>query len=65
MNREFPAAQAVTEPPRRIEPADNARSALQALSAPGTSHLLVCPPGEESPDGVVAALDIVDLVTHP
>ena len=61
----IPAGQAITEPPHRIEPLDTGRGALEALAEPGVSHLLVCPAVDEPPLGVVAAIDIVDLVTRP
>ena len=58
------AAQAITEPPHFVEPDAIARVALEALEAPGVTHLLVAPSGG-APQGVVAAIDLVDLVTHP
>jgi len=60
----LPAAHAITEPPHFVEPDAIARVALEALEAPGVTHLLVAPSGG-APHGVVAAIDLVDLVTHP
>lgn len=59
------ASRAITEPPHFVEPDAIARAALEALEAPGVSHLLVAPAGGSAPHGVVAAIDLVDLVTHP
>jgi CBS domain-containing protein len=61
----MPAAQAITEAPHRIEPGDTGRGALEALSEPGVSHLLVCPAQDGPPFGVVSPIDVVDLVTRP
>ena len=59
------AGQAITEPAHSVEPDSIARVALEALEAPGVTHLLVAPAGGGPPHGVVAALDLVDLVTRP
>ncbi len=61
----LPASHAITEPPHRIEPGETARDALAALTAPGVSHLLVCSATDGPAHGVVAPIDLVDLVTHP
>jgi CBS domain-containing protein len=55
------ARDAITERPLTIEPSATAREALTALSQPGTSHLLVCRHEGVTPEGVVAALDLVAL----
>ena len=59
------ASHAITEPPRLIGPDDTGTDALNALSGSQTMHLLV----SSSPDGpalgVVAPIDLVDLVTRP
>jgi len=60
-----PAAQAITEPPHFIEPGATAGDALEQLAKPGVSHLLVRPAQGGVPQGVVAATDLVDLLTHP
>jgi len=60
----LPAAHAITEPPHFVDPDAIARVALEALEAPGVTHLLVASPGGAA-QGVVAAIDLVDLVTHP
>ena len=60
----IPAAHAVTEAPHYIEPGSVAREALEALAAPGVTHLLVAPIAGGAPHGVVAPIDVVDLVTH-
>jgi CBS domain-containing protein len=59
-----PAAHAVTEPPHYVEPGAVAREALEALAAPGVTHLLVAPVAGGAPHGVVAPIDLVDLVSH-
>lgn len=61
----IPAARAITEPARAIEPDATAQDALTALARPGTSHLLVSPISERTPHGVVAPMDLIDLVTRP
>ncbi len=61
----IPAARAITEPARAIEPSATAKEALTALARPGTSHLLVSPLAERTPHGVVAPMDLIDLVTRP
>jgi CBS domain-containing protein len=61
----LPAAQAITESPQFIEPGASARDALEALEKPGVTHLLVRPASDGVPQGVVAAMDLVDLVTRP
>jgi CBS domain-containing protein len=58
----IPAGQAITEPATFIEPGANAREALQRLSAPGVSHLVVSRVPGEAPQGVVSAMDLVTLV---
>jgi len=60
-----PAAQAITEPAHFIEPAASARDALELLEKPGVSHLLVRPAAGGAPHGVVAPMDLVELVTRP
>jgi CBS domain-containing protein len=52
-------------PARAIEPDATAKDALTALARPGTSHLLVSPLSERTPHGVVAPMDLIDLVTRP
>jgi CBS domain-containing protein len=56
------AGQAITEPATFIEPGDTARQALAALRVPGVSHLLVSRTPGAPPQGVVASLDLVELV---
>jgi CBS domain-containing protein len=58
----IPAGHAITEPATFIEPGAAARDALQRLSAPGVSHLVVSRVPGEAPQGVVAAMDLVTLV---
>jgi CBS domain-containing protein len=60
-----PTAQAITEPPHSITPDAPARDALEALAAPGVTHLLVARVAGAVPEGVLAALDLVDLMTRP
>lgn len=60
-----PAAHAITEPARYIEPDATAHDAVAALAAPGVTHLLVSRIAGGAPHGVIAALDLVDLLTHP
>ena len=52
------AGQAITEP------GATAREALDALRVPGVSHLLVSRVAGTPPQGVVAPLDLVDLVAR-
>jgi hypothetical protein len=61
----IPAGHAVTEPAHYIEPGSVARDALEALAAPGVTHLLVAPIAGGAPHGVVAPLDLANLLTHP
>jgi CBS domain-containing protein len=61
----IPASHAITEPPHRIEPDASGHDALEALSAPGVTHLLVIDAADGPPQGVVAPIDLVDLVTRP
>ena len=61
----LPASRAVTEPAHFIEPDATARAALEMLEKPGVTHLLVRPAQGGAPQGVVAAMDLVELVTRP
>ena len=56
------AGQGITEPATFIEPGASARDALERLAAPGVSHLLVSRTAGEPPQGVVAAMDLVELI---
>lgn len=56
------AGQAITEPATFIEPGASAREALDRLSNPAVSHLVVSRVAGEAPQGVVAAMDLVTLV---
>ena len=56
------AGQAITEPATFIEPGASAGEALERLSDPGVSHLVVARVAGEAPQGVVAAMDLVTLV---
>ena len=57
--------QAITEPPRLIDPDATAAAALDALaSTPSVGHLVVGEPSRP-PQGVLAPMDLVDLVTRP
>jgi len=58
-----PAGQGVTEAPTYIEPSATAAEAVAALSAPGVSHLLVARAPGETPQGVVADVDVISLCT--
>ena len=58
------ARQAITEPPHYIDVDATARDALEALARPSTTHLLVGEAGR-SPQGVIAPLDLVELITRP
>lgn len=60
----LPCVQAVTEPPHFIEPDATARDALELLEKPGVSHLLVRAAHGGLPQGVVAPMDLVELVTR-
>jgi CBS domain-containing protein len=59
------AAHAITEPARTIEPDASARDALELLVSTGASHLLVTATAGGPPHGVVAPIDLVELVTRP
>ena len=61
----LPASAAVTEPPHFIEPDAIARHALEMLAKPGVSHLLVRAAEGGVPQGVVAPMDLIELVTRP
>jgi len=61
----IPAGHAITEPPHYIEPGSVARDALEALAAPGVTHLLVSPIAGGAPRGVVAPIDLANLLTQP
>ena len=58
------ASQGVTETPTYIEPSATAQEAVQALSGAGVSHLLVTHMPGETPQGVVADLDVIALCTR-
>jgi CBS domain-containing protein len=58
------ARQAITEPPRYIDADATAREALEALADPSVTHLVVGEAGRAA-QGVVAPLDLVELVTRP
>ena len=61
----LPASRAITEPPHFIEPDATARAALEMLEKPGVTHLLVRPAEGGAPHGVIAPMDLVELVTRP
>jgi CBS domain-containing protein len=56
------AGQGITEPATFIEPGASARDALESLAAPGVSHLVVSRIAGEPPQGVVAAMDLLELI---
>jgi CBS domain-containing protein len=58
-----PASQGVTEPPVFIEPGATAEDAVEALTQPGVTHLLVSRAPGETPQGVVADIDVISLCT--
>jgi CBS domain-containing protein len=58
------ARHAITETPRYIDPDATAGDALEELAGPSATHLLVGRP-DRPPQGVVAPLDLVELVTRP
>lgn len=58
----IPASHAITEPPHYIQPDDTGHAALEALAKPGVTHLLVAPVAGSAPHGVVAPIDLVELV---
>ena len=59
-----PASQGVTETPTYIDASATAQDAVEALSAPGVSHLLVSRSAGETPQGVVADIDVIALCTR-
>lgn len=58
------AGDAVTEPPLAIDPSASAREALALLEREGTSRLLVARGGDGVPEGVVADVDLLRLVSR-
>ena len=58
-----PARQGITEQPAFIEPSATAHEAIKALAEPGVSHLLVARAAGETPQGVVADVDVIALCT--
>ena len=58
-----PAGQAVDEPVTYISPSATAKDAVAALADPAVSHLLVARAPGETPQGVVADIDIVSHCT--
>jgi CBS domain-containing protein len=58
-----PARQGVTEAAVYIEPGATAQEAIDALTEPGVTHLLVARAPRESPQGVVADIDVIALCT--
>lgn len=58
------AGDAVTEPPLAIDPSASAREALALLEREGTSRLLVARGDDGVPEGVVADVDLLRLVSR-
>jgi CBS domain-containing protein len=59
-----PVRDAITEEPVSVTPGTTAREMAAKLSHTGTTHLLVVPTGGHLPEGVVSALDLVEVATH-
>ena len=59
----FPARSAISENVAYIPPGASAREALEALSDPEISHLIVSPRTAASPQGVVSEIDLVRLAS--
>jgi len=59
----FPAQSAISENVAYIPPGASAREALEALSDPEISHLIVSPRTAASPQGVVSEIDLVRLAS--
>lgn len=55
------AREAVTEQPAAIHPCDPVRAAVQALSSPGVTHLLVRRNPNVLPEGVITDFDLAAL----
>ena len=55
------ARDAITEQPISIHPGESVRAAVQALSAPGATHLLVRRKPDLLPEGVVTDFDLATL----
>lgn len=55
------AGQAISEPVVSVVPSENVSAAIDAMVAADVSRLAVMRPGSDTPDGVVAE---IDLVTH-
>ena len=58
-----PARQGITEAAVYIEPGATAQEAIAALSEPDVTHLLVARAPRETPQGVVADIDVIALCT--
>lgn len=58
-----PARQGITEAAVYIQPGATALEAVQALAQPDVSHLLVAGAPGETPQGVVADIDVIALCT--
>jgi CBS domain-containing protein len=56
-----PAGKGVTEPPTYIAPSATAHEAVTALATSGVTHLLVARAPGDTPQGVVADLDVITL----
>jgi CBS domain-containing protein len=59
----YSARAAISEPVAFIAPGASAAEALEALSEPGTTHLVVSPRAASSPHGVVSEIDLVRLAS--
>jgi CBS domain-containing protein len=53
------AGQAISEPCIRLVPSADVRAAIDAMLAAGVSRLAVMRPGSQTPDGVLAEIDLV------
>ena len=56
-----PARKGVTESPTYISPSATAHEAVAALESSGVTHLLVARAADETPQGVVADIDVITL----
>jgi CBS domain-containing protein len=60
----LPCTRAVTEAPTYIAPSATARQAVEALSEPGVTRLLVCRVPGQTPEGVISDMDLVALASR-
>ena len=58
------AGQAICEPVHSVPPSATVREAAEMLTRPGVSHVLVSHRGDSAPEGVIADVDVVRLMSR-